>query len=145
MSVSRASTFVKSGFAIATLAWCLSLVLPAAVVNDSMQLAGHRVFLIGIDALAAGMPGWLANPLALAAMVLGLCRRFAVATAISALACLVMLSSFYAGALARSNGLPIEQVEFKVGFFLWLAAFSLILATNAYAWFVTRNARTSLT
>jgi hypothetical protein len=141
---SRSSTFVKIGYGVAAVLWAGSLALPAATINESIQLTGYRVFFIGIDALAAGMPGWLANPLAAAAIVAGVLRRLGLATALSVVAVVLTLSSFYAPTLARARGMPIEQVEFKVGFFLWIAACSLILATSFYAFLRSRRAITAL-
>ena len=129
----RSSTLIKVGYSSAVLLWAISFFLPAAQINETMQLSGQRVFFIGIDALRAGMPGWLANPVAAVAIVSGLMRRHKLATALSAVALVLTLSSFYAPTLARSQGMPIEQVTFNIGFFLWLAAFSLILATSLYA------------
>lgn len=140
---SRSSTLVKRGYTIAVVVWAGSVVLPAVQINDSIQLTGYRVFFIGIDALAAGMPGWLANPFAAAAIVAGLLHRTTLATALSAMAVVLTLSSFYAPTLARTRGMPIEQVEFKVGFFLWLAACSLILATSFYAFIRSRRTGSS--
>jgi hypothetical protein len=105
-----------------------------------MQLSGYRVFMIGIDALSEGMPGWLANPLLLAAVIAGLLQRMRLAAALSLGAFVLTLSSFYAPTLARARGLPISEVRFEIGFFLWLAACSLILATSAYALWVRRHA-----
>ena len=51
---SPVSIRVKSGYVIAIALWCASLLLPAAELNASMTLSGSRVFMIGIDALAAG-------------------------------------------------------------------------------------------
>jgi hypothetical protein len=141
MYASRVSTHVKVGYLFAVALWCASLVLPAAELNGSMRLLGSRVFMIGIDALGSGMPGWLANPLSLVAIATGLWRRFVAATLLSCVACVVMLSSFYAPTLAASSGLPIDQVDFKIGFYLWLAACSMILTTSAYALLVTRRCR----
>ena len=145
MSALHVSKHVKLGYLIATAMWCASVFLPAAELNGSMLLPGHRVFAIGIDALSAGMPGWLANPLALAAIITGLWRRFAAATLLAATACALTLTSFYAPTMARLNGLPIEQVDFRAGFFLWLAACSVILATSAFALIRTRRARSPAT
>ena len=132
-SESRLSAHVRFGYATAAVLWIASLFLPAAELNGSMRLLGYRVFMIGIDALGAGMPGWLANPLLLAAVTAGLLHRAALATALAALACVLTLSSLYAPTLARARGMPIDHVSFEIGFFLWLAACSVILATSAYA------------
>ena len=140
MSESRLSAQIRLGYASAVALWLASLFLPAAVINDSMRLAGYRVFMIGIDALSAGMPGWLANPLMVFAMAAGLLQRLRLATALSAIAVVLTLSSFYAPALARARDLPIREVQFEVGFFLWLAACSLILATSAYALWAQQRA-----
>jgi hypothetical protein len=136
---SLVSTRVRLGYAIAATGWVASLFLPAAEINATMRLSGFRVFMIGIDALSAGMPGWIANPVLAAAIVAGLMHRFVIAAALSGAAVVFALSSFYAPTLARAQGLPIEAVTFKVGFFLWLAACSLILATSLYALTVTRR------
>ena len=141
---SRSSTLVKIGYGVAAGLWVVSCLLPAAEINESIQLTGYRVFFIGLDALAAGMPGWLANPFAAAAIVSGLLRRMTLATALSGVAVVLTLSSLYAPALARSRGMPIEQVEFKIGFFLWLAACSLILATSCYALISSKRTISSL-
>lgn len=139
MSALRASTLVKLGYLVAALLWSASLLLPAAELNGSMRLPGYRVFMIGIEALGAGLPGWLANPLLLAACCAGLWRRYVAATLLCGSAWLLSLSSFYAPTLARARGMPIEQVEFKAGFFLWLAASSVILATSAAAALMVRR------
>jgi hypothetical protein len=140
MSESRLSARIRLGYAIAVALWLASLFLPAAIVNGSMRLTGYRVFMIGIDALSAGMPGWLANPLLVAAMAAGLLRRLRLATALSAIAVVLTLSSFYAPTLARARDLPVREVWFEVGFYLWLAACSLILATSAYALWIQKRA-----
>jgi hypothetical protein len=140
MSESRLSARIRLGYAIAVALWLASLFLPAAIVNESMRLTGYRVFMIGIDALSAGMPGWLANPLLVAAMAAGLLRRLRLATALSAIAVVLTLSSFYAPTLARARDLPVREVRFEVGFYLWLAACSLILATSAYALWIQKRA-----
>ena len=137
------SALIKFGYGSAVLLWVSSFFLPAALINETIVLSGQRVFLIGIDALRAGMPGWLANPVAAAAMVAGLLHRPQLATALSGVAVALTLSSFYAPALARSQGIPIEQVTYNIGFFLWLAACSLILATSLYALISTKRATTS--
>lgn len=142
MSESRLSARIRLGYASAVVLWLLSLFLPAAELNDSMRLSGYRVFIIGIDALSAGMPGWLANPLLAAAIVAGVMQRLRLATALSAIAVVLTLSSFYAPTLARARGLPINEVQFEVGFFLWLAACSLILATSVYALWTHQRAGT---
>ncbi len=142
MSESRLSARIRLGYASAVALWLVSLFLPAAELNDSMRLSGYRVFIIGIDALSAGMPGWLANPLLAVAIVAGLMQRLRLATALSAIAVVLTLSSFYAPTLARARGLPINEVQFEVGFFLWLAACSLILATSVYALWTHQRAGT---
>jgi hypothetical protein len=106
-----------------------------------MRLLGYRVFMIGIDAISAGMPGWFANPLLLAAILAGLLHRLLLATSLAAVAGVLTLSSFYAPTLARAKGLPIEAVTFEVGFFLWLGACSMILATSLYALVLSRRAK----
>lgn len=136
---SRLSTRVKLGYGIAIVLWVASLFLPAAELNGTMRLFGYRVFMIGIDALSAGMPGWLANPLLIAAVVAGLLHRLMLATALAAAALVLSLFSFNAPTLARARGLPIDEVSFEVGFFLWLAASLVILATSAYALVLTRT------
>ena len=72
MSESRLSAQIRLGYASGVALWLASLFLPAAVINGSMRLAGYRVFMIGIDALSAGMPGWLANPILVFAIAAGL-------------------------------------------------------------------------
>lgn len=139
---SRLSTRVRFSYAIAVAMWTASLFLPAAQLNGSMRLIGYRVFMIGIDAISAGMPGWFANPCLVAAIIAGIMHRWLLATVLSGIACMFTLTSFYAPALARANGLPIEDVVFEVGFFLWLAASSLIFATSACAWLVVRRRST---
>ena len=114
--------------------WLASLVLPAVEINETTRLAGYQVFAIGIDALRAGIPGWLANPLSLGAVIAGLFGRFRLATALAGSAALLGFSSLSAPASARADGLPLQTVVFETGFFLWLAAFSVILATSAWAW-----------
>ncbi len=135
----RLSTRVRYAYGIAAVMWAASLFLPAAEINGSMRLLGRRVFMIGIDALSAGMLGWLANPLLLAAVIAGLMHRYASATVLAGLACVFASSSFYAPTLARARDLPIDEVSFEVGFFVWLAACSLIFATSAYALMLTRS------
>jgi len=112
--------------------WLASLALPAAEVNGSLRLIGHRVFMLGIDALGSGIPGWLANPTCALAVIAGLLGRMRLATALAGAALLLAVSSYRAPAMARANGVPIEEVVFDAGFFLWLAANSLIFATSVY-------------
>jgi len=140
MSELRGSRLVKLGYGFAVALWCASLMLPAAEINGEMRIAGYRALMIGIDALSAGIPGWLANPLALGAMVAGLFRCFGTAVALSATACALGLSSFVAPDAARADGLPISEVEFEIGFYLWLAAFSLIFAASSHAYLLSRRA-----
>lgn len=135
----RSSALAKLGYGIATVLWLASFLLPAAEINGSTELVGYRVFRIGIDAISAGMFGWLANPLMIVAMFLGLKQRLTAAVALSGLAVLFSLLSFYAPAIARAQGLPIEDVDFKAGFFLWLAACSLIFVTSLYAFVISRR------
>jgi len=116
--------------------------LPAAEINGSMRITGYRAFMIGIDALSAGILGWLANPLALGAILAGIFRCFGTAAVLSAMACAFGLSSLVAPDAARANGLPISEVEFEIGFYLWIAAFSLIFATSGHAYLRSRRAAT---
>lgn len=140
-SASLLSKHVKRAYSIAAALWIASLFLPAAVINGSMRLVGYRVFMIGIDALGSGIFGWLANPLMAAAIVAGLLRRWLMATLFAALALLGALTSFHAVTIARGrDDLPIDEVSFDAGFFLWLAASSLILATSVYALVRSRQA-----
>lgn len=138
---SHSSTRVKLGYGLAIALWFASLWLPAAQINGSIRLPGYRVFMIGIDAISAGMPGWFANPVLLAAILAGLSRRLILATWLAAIACVLTLSSFYAPTLARANGVPIEEITFEAGFFLWLAACSVVLATSGYALAQARRAQ----
>jgi hypothetical protein len=138
MSESRASKLVKLGYSLAIVLWAASLLLPAAQINGSMLVPGHRAFTIGVDAIRAGILGWLANPFALGAMVAGVVHRLRTAVILAAIACALGASSFLAPAMARADGVPISDVEFKVGFFLWLTAFSLIFAASAGAWMLSR-------
>lgn len=140
---SRISTHCRLGYAVAAGLWGASFFLPAAEINGTLRLTGYRVFMIGIDALAAGMPGWLANPLLFAAVAAGLMHRLVLASILSGIAVLLTLTSFYAPTLARAQGIPIEQLTFKAGFFLWLAACSLILATSLAALVMSRRHRRS--
>lgn len=145
MSALRVSTLVKLGYLLAAVVWSVSLVLPAAELNGSMRLLGYRVFTIGVEALGAGLPGWLANPLLLAACGVGLWGRYVAATVLSGCACVLSLTSFHAQTMAQSRGLPIEQVEFEVGFFLWLGACSMIFATSVAAMRLQRRRRAGAT
>lgn len=138
-SQSRLSNHVKLGYGCAVALWITSLLVTAVELNGSMPLAGHRVFMIGIDALRAGMPGWLANPFLLVALIAGVLHRPGLASALSGVACVLTLSSFYAPTLARARGMPIDEVSYEIGFFLWLAASSLILATSTFAFVRTRR------
>jgi len=95
--------------------------------------------MIGIDALNSGIPGWLANPLALGAILAGIFRCFGTAAALSAIACALGLSSLVAPDAARADGLPINEVEFEFGFYLWIAAFSLIFAASGHAYLRSRR------
>ena len=132
---------VRVGYGVAVALWLACLVLPAAEIDGSLRLSGYRVFLIGIDALGEGILGWLANPLALAAVLAGLFGLTLTATALAASACVLALSSLSAPESARASGAPITEVGFDVGFFLWLAACSLIFATSVYA--LLRSRRTA--
>lgn len=136
---SRSSALVSLGYLAATVLWLASFLLPAVEINGTTELVGLRVFRIGIDAISAGMPGWFANPAMLIAVAAGLMRRRIAAIVLSALALVFALSSFLAPLVARAQELPIEQIAYKAGFFLWLAACSLILATSLYAFFITNG------
>ena len=106
--------------------------LPAAEINGSTLIVGRQAFMIGIDAMGAGILGWLANPVSLGAVLAGLLGGFRSASVLAALACALGASSVFAPQIARGDGVPITDVAFKVGFFLWLAAFSLIFATSCF-------------
>lgn len=119
--------------------WLTSLVLPAAEINATTRLFGHRVFMLGIDALSSGIPGWLANPVMAVAVIAGLLDRLWLATALGGGALLLALTSFRAPASARAAGVPVEAVSFDIGFFLWLAACSMIFATSIVGWIQSRR------
>jgi hypothetical protein len=140
MSELRGSRLVKLGYGFAATLWCASLLLPAAELNGSMRLPGYRAFMIGIDAISAGVPGWLANPVALAAMLAGIFRWCGTAAALAAIACALSLSSLVAADAARADGLPINEVEFEIGFYLWITAFFLIFAASGQAYLQSRRA-----
>ena len=127
--VSYGSNALKFAFAVAILAWCISLLLPAVITAGGRSYSGYEVLTQGFAAVRFGVIAWFANPLLLIAVVSGFAGLYRVGAASAALAGGIALTSFAAETTARANGAPLPELSFGSGFFVWIAAIFAIFAT----------------
>lgn len=117
---------------LAALAWLGSLGLPALTVG-SRALSGLDILLQAHQALPFGVFGWCANPLFLIGSAAAQLRRTDIAFVTSGCGLVLALTSFSAAETIRKAGTALPQTRLDSGFYLWLAAFSLLFALCALA------------
>ncbi|HEY8520281.1 MAG TPA: hypothetical protein VIN61_09385 [Gammaproteobacteria bacterium] len=107
--------------------WAASLALPAVQIASSGQTyAGLDLLLGGFRAARAHVYAWYANPLFVVAALLGAAGMARAAGVLSAVALLLGLSSFFAADTARAAGMAVPQLDWRVGFYVWLAALAAL-------------------
>ncbi len=112
--------------------FAVSLALPALAVTSKPLLGGARTAeeLPGVVCLAMGwlyLPGWLANPLLLAAAILHGLRRHRVAIVLLVLALISALAAPIF--LASLRGGMYELRHPLVGYYLWVASILVMLVS----------------
>ena len=100
--------------------WLASLPLPAVEVAGGAEFSGARVLAQGWRAAENGVLAWFANPCFLLSLVLGVLGRLKLACWLGGIALVLALTSFGAGAIARSSGASVPDLSFGPGFYLWL-------------------------
>jgi hypothetical protein len=125
--VSRASKRVSDVVVAAAVAlWLLSLWCPAIKPRGGRSVPGYEILLKGFEATEFGVFAWFANPLFWVAVVCAALRRHRAALLASGLSLFFALQSFAAAPLARRQGGPSLELAFELGFFVWLAAPTLL-------------------
>jgi hypothetical protein len=117
--------------AIAGTLFLISLALPALAVIEKPLLWGgpKEKVLPGITCLALGwilLPGWVANPLLLAASLLHGFRKHAIAIWLLSFA---VISAVLAPFLLAHTDDPIKLRYAHVGYYVWLTSIVLMLAS----------------
>ena len=116
--------------------WLLSLALPAVEVSGT-SVRGHVLLARGWRATDAGVLAWYANPLFVAAFCASLLSRHRTAGVLSSLSLLLALTSFASEELARARGVAVPAVAFASGFYVWLAASSMLAV---WSWMLAAQA-----
>jgi hypothetical protein len=122
------------------LCWVASLLLPAVTVGTGPTVDGWTLLRRGWQAADSGIYAWYANPLFLLAWLAAAGRLFRIAAVISVPGLLLGLTSLAAGDLARAGGLPVSELGFRAGFFLWLLALAALAVCCCWRSFVVREA-----
>jgi hypothetical protein len=119
--------FERSGAALAVGLWGLSLALPAVAITHGPELRGIDLLLRGWEALDSGVYAWLANPFFFVAGVLCVGGARRAAGAVGLLALVLAASSFRAATTLERAGTVAPDFTFASGFYVWLAAFVVLL------------------
>ncbi len=112
--------------------WCVSLLLPAVSVGESVSISGWQALGKGWRGATMDIYAWYANPLFLLAVAMSAVRSTDVAAVLSGSALLLGLTSFAAGERAAAAGFPAADLSLQAGFFVWLLALS---ALTISCWF----------
>ena len=123
--------FRRGVLAVIVVLWVVSLALPAVRAGAAPALTGLDVLLRGWRAFEFGVYAWFANPAFLTAVVLGGMRRYAAASVLAGVGCVLALTSFAAGGIAASAGTPVPEPAMLAGFYGWLASQFALLACCA--------------
>jgi hypothetical protein len=113
---------IRVGATVCLVLWAVSLLLPAVHVSGGPTLTGAGMLEQGWQALDSGVPSWYANPVFLLACVAAFLGRPRIAGVLMGVALTLALTSFWAGAIARSNGTNVPTLIWQAGFYCWLAA-----------------------
>lgn len=116
---------------VAAAVYAIALALPAVRAPGAGEFSGFDLLLEGWRGVRTGSFAWFANPLFQAAVLLGIGELRRTAGVAAGLACVLALTSFSATAVARSAGVALPELDYRAGFYVWLAAQFLLLA---WAW-----------
>lgn len=120
----------------------VAAVFAVAMTLPSLNVPGVRVY-SGLDLLFEGWQGvragvfaWFANPLFLVGLLLAIGDFRRGAGIASGFGCVLALTSFASGPIARSNGVAVPEIGFLMGFYVWLGA---QLALLGWSWLGVRS------
>ena len=125
--------------AVACLA--LSLSLPAIQGSGFPGLSGLDVLRQGAGAWRDGVIAWYANPVLIVALVATFLGRFRTGLGFGLVGSMLALSSFGAQSMATSAGRNVPAFSFAAGFYVWLAAFAIVLVATAVGIYKESNER----
>jgi hypothetical protein len=121
------------------LCWTVSLLLPAVTIGTGPTVDGWTLLRRGWQGADSGIYAWYANPLFLLAWLAAAGGFLRIAAVISLPGLLLGLTSLAAGDLARAGGLPVSDISFRAGFYLWLFALGALAAGCCWRAFVVRE------
>jgi hypothetical protein len=115
----------------AALLYAVSLALPAIEGQGFPDQTGFDVLRQGAGAWRSGILAWYANPALWVSVVLLWFGRWRLGLAASLAGLLLALSSFAAAGTAERAGRSVPDHAFAAGFYVWLAAFAIVVIAAA--------------
>lgn len=111
----------------AALLYAVSLALPAIEGQGFPEQTGLDVLRQGAGAWRSGILAWYANPAFWVSVVLLWSAHWRLGLATSLAGLLLALSSFAAAVTAERAGRSVPDYAFAAGFYVWLAAFAIVV------------------